>query len=675
MKFLSDILAKAGLVVDGVVTLNNVAAATTDTDKFVVIDNGVVKYRTGAQLLSDIGALSAESDTLDSVTTRGNTTTNSISIAGLTMSGNLTTTNQWYGLASNFPNGIFSGWDAAAVYLGYSMGATPIHIGSNGTGNVVIKTTGNLVLDYGHILGGTQMGLYPSLGYYEFGSSASSVYSPIVVMKNAYTGSEWAWYAGDPTYTGVLLYKQSANSTEAIYWDLDRTVMPYNSKIVWGSTTGILPQVVTDIGISRDSANTLQINNGTIGQYANLKALGATFTGLAGSGVRMVVADANGVLSVQALPTTGPATTTTLGSIIVGAGLSITVGGTLSVNGTGTARLVETFTASAGQTTFTVAQSYTVGLVDVFLNGVRLSSSAFTATDGTTIVLADAAVSGDIIDVVKYTPLSGYAFSTDNVPEGSTNLYFTNARARAAISLTTTGTTGAATYNSTTGVLNIPQYNNIYTADGTLTGNRSVSLNNNKLYFSGGQVQFGATTTPNLLSLVQFVGSTAFTKSIALTSTWDYQTSFSMGNGIYSAEFNLGGSSKNTNEGGPGSLQVATYNATTGVTRYPVTFFANGNVAFGGSGNTVLTDSGEALQVRGDGKIAGNLGVNLSSTISASAILQADSTTKGFLPPRMTAAQKTAISSPAIGLVIYQTDGVEGLWAYTSSGWKALAIV
>ena len=55
MKFLSDILARAGLVVEGVVTLNNVANATIDTDKFLTVDSGVVKFRTGAQLLSDIG--------------------------------------------------------------------------------------------------------------------------------------------------------------------------------------------------------------------------------------------------------------------------------------------------------------------------------------------------------------------------------------------------------------------------------------------------------------------------------------------------------------------------------------------------------------------------------------------------------------------------------------------
>jgi hypothetical protein len=48
--------------------------------------------------------------------------------------------------------------------------------------------------------------------------------------------------------------------------------------------------------------------------------------------------------------------------------------------------------------------------------------------------------------------------TTDNIPEGATNLYYLDSRARAAISLTTIGTSGAATYNNVTGVLNIPAY-------------------------------------------------------------------------------------------------------------------------------------------------------------------------------------------------------------------------
>ena len=59
---------------------------------------------------------------------------------------------------------------------------------------------------------------------------------------------------------------------------------------------------------------------------------------------------------------------------------------------------------------------------------------------------------------------------------------------------------------------------------------------------------------------------------------------------------------------------------------------------------------------------------------NASAMVQIDSTTQGFLPPRMTSAQRTAIATPAVGLVVYQTDGgvAEGLYVYKSTGWSLL---
>lgn len=72
--------------------------------------------------------------------------------------------------------------------------------------------------------------------------------------------------------------------------------------------------------------------------------------------------------------------------------------------------------------------------------------------------------------------------------------------------------------------------------------------------------------------------------------------------------------------------------------------------------------------------LAGALSIGVT-TANASALLQLDSTTKGFLPPRMTSAQRTAISSAATGLIVYQTDGVEGLWLNTSAGWKELTVV
>lgn len=66
-------------------------------------------------------------------------------------------------------------------------------------------------------------------------------------------------------------------------------------------------------------------------------------------------------------------------------------------------RNVQSFTATSGQTTFTVTGGYTVNLVDVYVNGTRLSSADFTATNGTTVVLATGVVTNDIVDIIAYT--------------------------------------------------------------------------------------------------------------------------------------------------------------------------------------------------------------------------------------------------------------------------------
>jgi hypothetical protein len=58
-----------------------------------------------------------------------------------------------------------------------------------------------------------------------------------------------------------------------------------------------------------------------------------------------------------------------------------------------------------------------------------------------------------------------------------------------------------------------------------------------------------------------------------------------------------------------------------------------------------------------------------NQTKVASAKVQIDSTTQGFLPPRMTNAQRTAIATPAVGLMVYCTDATEGLYIYKSTGW------
>ena len=52
---------------------------------------------------------------------------------------------------------------------------------------------------------------------------------------------------------------------------------------------------------------------------------------------------------------------------------------------------------------------------------------------------------------------------------------------------------------------------------------------------------------------------------------------------------------------------------------------------------------------------------------NASAKLEVAATDKGFLLPRMTAVQRAAISTPANGLLVYQTDGVTGFYVNTGT--------
>lgn len=69
--------------------------------------------------------------------------------------------------------------------------------------------------------------------------------------------------------------------------------------------------------------------------------------------------------------------------------------------------------------------------------------------------------------------------------------------------------------------------------------------------------------------------------------------------------------------------------------------------------------------------MTGSLGIY--AACHASAALGITSTTKGFLPPRMTRAQRDAISNPASGLVIYQTDEIPGLYHFTGAAWLNLS--
>jgi hypothetical protein len=91
-------------------------------------------------------------------------------------------------------------------------------------------------------------------------------------------------------------------------------------------------------------------------------------------------------------------------------------------------RTVTEFTATASQTTFSVP-SYTVGYIDVYRNGVRLGTADYTATNGTSVILVNAATAGDLVttesfyvsSVLNAIPATGGAINTLYLDAGNAN--------------------------------------------------------------------------------------------------------------------------------------------------------------------------------------------------------------------------------------------------------------
>lgn len=162
-------------------------------------------------------------------------------------------------------------------------------------------------------------------------------------------------------------------------------------------------------------------------------------------------------------------------------------------------RTVTNFTATAGQTSFSVP-SYTVGYIDVYRNGVRLVSTDYTATTGTTVVLNNACTVGDSV-VTESFLVSSVLNAIPNSPAsvGSSNIVSGVTLTSPAIS---TITNGGAT-------LTLP----------TTSGTVLTTANQSYFYASRNTLQSGVATstwTQVTLNTVLQSGSSFSTS----TSTW-----------------------------------------------------------------------------------------------------------------------------------------------------------
>ncbi|BAQ85664.1 tail fiber [uncultured Mediterranean phage uvMED] len=191
--------------------------------------------------------------------------------------------------------------------------------------------------------------------------------------------------------------------------------------------------VATNISnINTVNANATNIN--TLAGVSNLSTLGTNATAVVTAGNN--ITGINSFADRYRVSANSPSTSldagdlwfdTTANKLKVYDGSSFALAGS-SVNGT--SQRFE-YTATAGQTTFSGADSngnsltYDVAsgtaFADIYLNGVKLTPSDFTATSGTSIVLGSGAAANDILQVTAYGTFTLSSFSASQITSGTVN--------------------------------------------------------------------------------------------------------------------------------------------------------------------------------------------------------------------------------------------------------------
>lgn len=172
-------------------------------------------------------------------------------------------------------------------------------------------------------------------------------------------------------------------------------------------------------------------------------------------------------------------------------------------------RTVTEFTATASQTTFSVP-SYTVGYINVYRNGVRLGTADFTASSGTSVVLATACTAGDLVmtesfyvsSVLNALPTTGGSLSgqlTINSQTGQTP-FVAQVNGTEALRVTSSGATILSAVGSEGGELELLNPGNgsvgMYIDVGGTDGGRIFGIRDNfslqigQLAGTGGLVDF-----------------------------------------------------------------------------------------------------------------------------------------------------------------------------------------
>ena len=265
---------------------------------------------------------------------------------------------------------------------------------------------------------------------------ASSVSGDVITINDSNTGVSAASYGSSTAIPVVTINAQGRitnASTASISTDL--------TVIDDASTSATISLASDSFKISGGTGTTSAISGDTLTINLDNTAVSAASYG-SSSAIPVITVNAQGrITSVSTASVSGDLTIVddsstseviTLGSETLkfagGTGLTSTItSGTVTYAFDGTTFTDFEYTASGGQTSFTGSDdngatlAYTAGKADVFVNGVKLDGSDFTATNGTSVVLASAAAVNDIICIKAFSTVDVSSINADNVSAGTLN--------------------------------------------------------------------------------------------------------------------------------------------------------------------------------------------------------------------------------------------------------------
>ena len=272
-----------------------------------------------------------------------------------------------------------------------------------------------------------------------------------------------------------------------------------------------------------------------------------------------------GAIGIQSGGTEITATAATLN--FVGTGITMADDGSVTdINIPTTTRTVSKFTATNGQTEFT-GLSYDVGYIDVYLNGAKLDSTEYTASNGTSVTLTTGASTDDIVETVAYdgitvVDLIGLSDVVDDTtPQLGGNLDLNSK------DITGTGNfnvTGIVTATTLSGALDVSALlkESVNITAGKLSDNTNIDLANGMVHlFTTTET---ATSTPNIrydasnsLDSKMDTGESITVVLISAAAAAGYSAELTIDGSAVTEEW-LGGSAPTT--GGTGGYDVYTYN-------------------------------------------------------------------------------------------------------------------